>query len=131
MVLKATPHKDRPTALYGIALTEERNKMASTKDYLEFVLGQLSGLSDITTRQMMGEFIIYYKGKYFGGIFDNRFLVKNTKSARGLMPNAALEKPYDGAKEMLLVDNIDDRDFLRELIEKMYDELPEPKKKKQ
>ncbi|MCH5208538.1 MAG: TfoX/Sxy family protein [Oscillospiraceae bacterium] len=103
--------------------------MASTKNYLEFVLGQLSELSDITSRRMMGEFMIYYKGKIFGGIYDNRFLVKNTKSARELMPNAALEQPYDGAKEMLLVDNIDDRDFLRELIEKMYDELPEPKKK--
>ena len=104
--------------------------MASTKDYLEFVLGQLSELSDITSRQMMGEFMIYCNGKYFGGIFDNRFLVKNTSSARELMPNAPLEKPYDGAKEMLLVEDIDDREFLRELIEKMYNELPEPKKKK-
>lgn len=104
--------------------------MASAKDYLEFVLGQLSELSDITSRQMMGEFMIYYRGKYFGGIFDNRFLVKNTSSARELMPSAPLEQPYEGAKEMILVEDIDDRDFLRELVEKMYDELPEPKKKK-
>ncbi|MCH5203331.1 MAG: TfoX/Sxy family protein [Oscillospiraceae bacterium] len=103
--------------------------MASTKDYLEFILGQLSELSEISSRKMMGEFMIYYKGRYFGGIFDNRFLVKNTSSARGLIPNAPLEKPYEGAKEMLLVEDIDDRAFIRELVESMYSELPEPKKK--
>lgn len=104
--------------------------MASTKEYLEFILGQLSELDEITSRPMMGEYLIYYKGKYFGGVCDNRFLVKNVKSARELMPNAPLELPYDGAKEMLLVDNLDDKAFLRELIEKMYDELPAPKPKK-
>ena len=104
--------------------------MASDKDYLDFVLEQLSLLNDITYRAMMGEFIIYYRGKIIGGIYDNRFLVKNVKSAREKMPDAALELPYDGAKEMLLVDEIEDRKFLRELIEAMYDELPEPKKKK-
>ena len=104
--------------------------MASDKDYLDFVLEQLSLLNDITYRAMMGEFIIYYRKKIIGGIYDNRFLVKNVKSAREKMPDAALELPYDGAKEMLLVDEIEDREFLRELIEAMYDELPEPKKKK-
>lgn len=104
--------------------------MASDKDYLDFVLEQLSELNDITYRAMMGEFIIYYRGKIIGGIYDNRFLVKNVKSAREKMPDAALELPYEGAKEMLLVDEIEDREFLRELIEAMYGELPEPKKKK-
>ena len=104
--------------------------MASDKDYLDFVLEQLSLLNDITYRAMMGEFIIYYRKKIIGGIYDNRFLVKNVKSAREKMPDAILELPYDGAKEMLLVDEIEDREFLRELIEAMFDELPEPKKKK-
>ena len=104
--------------------------MASDKDYLDFVLEQLSLLNDITYRAMMGEFIIYYRKKIIGGIYDNRFLVKNVKSAREKMPDAILELPYEGVKEMLLVDEIEDREFLRELIEAMYGELPEPKKKK-
>jgi len=79
---------------------------------------------------MMGEYIIYYRGKVVGGIYDDRFLVKPTKSAAAMMPNADVELPYDGAKEMLLVDNVDNKDFLRELLEAMYAELPVPKKKK-
>ena len=104
--------------------------MASGKEYLDFVLEQLSELSDITYRAMMGEYIIYYRGKVVGGIYDDRFLVKNIKAAAALMPEATLERPYDGAKEMLLVDNIENKEFLRELLEAMYDELPAPKKKK-
>lgn len=104
--------------------------MASTKEYLDFVLEQLSLLDEISWRAMMGEFIIYYRGKIIGGIYDNRFLVKNVKSAREKMPEAVLELPYEGAKEMLLVDDIENRDFLRELFDAMYDELPEPKKRK-
>ena len=103
--------------------------MASTKDYLEFVLEQLSGLEDISFRAMMGEYILYYKGKVFGGIYDNRFLVKPTKSAKALMPDAPLELPYEGAKEMLLIENPEDKDFLTELLTAMLDELPETKKK--
>ena len=103
--------------------------MASGKEYLEFVLGQLSGLNDITYRAMMGEYIIYYRSKVIGGIYDDRFLVKPTKSAIALMPEAELELPYEGAKEMLLVDDIDNRDLLAELLDAMYDELPAPKKK--
>ena len=103
--------------------------MASSKRYLEFVLEQLSELDDITYRAMMGEYIIYYRGKIAGGIYDDRFLVKPTKSAEELMPNAARELPYEGAKEMLLVDEVDDKDFLKKLLEAMYDELPESKKK--
>lgn len=104
--------------------------MASSKDYLEFILEQLSGLSDITYRAMMGEYIIYCQGRIIGGIYDDRFLVKNTPSARRLMPDVPLELPYEGAKEMLLVEDVDNRVFLTELIESMLDELPLPKKKR-
>ena len=104
--------------------------MASGKEYLDFILEQLSELDDVSYRTMMGEYIIYYRGKVVGGIYDDRFLVKPTKSAVAMMPNADMELPYDGAKEMLLVDNVDNKKFLRELLEAMYDELPAPKKKK-
>lgn len=104
--------------------------MASNKEYLEFILEQLSELEEISCRAMMGEYIIYYRGKVVGGIYDDRFLVKNTKAAVELMPEAILEFPYDGAKEMLLVDNVENKEFLRKLFEAMYDELPAPKKRK-
>lgn len=104
--------------------------MASSKEYLEFVLEQLSLLDDITYKAMMGEFIIYYRGRIAGGIYDDRFLVKPTKSAVAMMPEAEMELPYEGAKEMLLVDDIDNKEFLRDLFDAMYDELPAPKKKK-
>ncbi|MBQ6181977.1 MAG: TfoX/Sxy family protein [Ruminococcus sp.] len=104
--------------------------MASGKEYLDFVLEQLSGLDDISYRAMMGEYIIYYQGRIVGGIYDDRFLVKPTRSAREMMPDAAYELPYEGAKEMLLVEDIDNRGFLESLITAMLDELPEPKKKK-
>ena len=106
--------------------------MASSKKYLDFMLDQLAGLDEITYRAMMGEYIIYYRGKVVGGIYDDRFLVKPTASAVALMPDADKELPYEGAKEMLLVDNVDNREFLEELLNAMYDELPasKPKKKK-
>ena len=103
--------------------------MASSKEYLDFILEQLSELNDVSYRAMMGEFIIYYRGKIVGGIYDDRFLVKPTKSAVAMMPNADMEQPYDGAKEMLLVDDVDNKEFLTELLEAMYLELPAPKKK--
>ena len=101
--------------------------MASTKEYADFILEQLSELDEIASRRMMGEYIIYFRGKIIGGIYDNRFLVKPTKSAREKMPDTSFELPYEGAKEMLLVDNVDNRDFLKELFLAMYDELPAPK----
>ena len=104
--------------------------MASSKEYLDFILEQLSELEDVSYRAMMGEYIVYYRGKVVGGIYDDRFLVKPTKSAVEMMPNADTKLPYDGAKEMLLVDDVDNKDFLRELLESMYEELPAPKKKK-
>ena len=92
---------------------------------------QLSDLNDISYRAMMGEYVIYYRGKVVGGIYDERFLVKPTQSAAAMMPDADKELPYEGAKEMLLVNNVENREFLRELLEAMYPELPVPKKKKE
>ena len=107
--------------------------MASSKEYLEFILGQLSELEEITYRAMMGEFIIYYRGKIVGGIYDDRLLVKPVKSAISYMPTAPYELPYEGAKEMLLVNEVDNKEFkefLTGLFHAMYDELPSPKPKK-
>ena len=103
--------------------------MASAKEYLDFVLEQLSGLGEVSYRAMMGEYILYYRGRVFGGIYDDRLLVKPVSAAMNLMPDAKRELPYDGAKEMILVDDVDNREFLCELVEEMYDELPDPKKK--
>ncbi|MEE3492073.1 TfoX/Sxy family protein [Ruminococcus sp.] len=105
--------------------------MASTKDYLDYVLEQLGEAEDISHRAMMGEYILYVQGKVFGGIYDNRFLVKPTKSAREMLPDAPMELPYEGAKEMLLVDQLDDRELLAALVTGMAEELPAPKKKRQ
>ncbi len=104
--------------------------MASSKDYLEYILDQLSGLDDVSCRAMMGEYIIYYCGKIVGGIYDDRFLVKPVNAAVAMMPNADLELPYEGAKEMLLVDDVENREFLCDLLDAMYPELPAPKKRK-
>ena len=104
--------------------------MASSKEYLDFILEQLSELDEITYRGMMGEYIIYYRSKVIGGIYDDRFLVKNIKAAADMMPEATLELPYVGAKEMLLVDDIENKEFLRDLLEAMVDALPAPKKRK-
>lgn len=105
--------------------------MASSRGYLDFILEQLFELEEITYRAMMGEYILYYRGKIVGGIYDDRLLVKPVKSAISLMPDATYELPYEGAKEMLLVDDVDNKDFLTQLFNAMYDELPNPKKKKQ
>ncbi len=104
--------------------------MASSKEYLDFILEQLSELEGISYRAMMGEYILYYGGKIVGGIYDDRFLVKVTKSSREMMPDAELKLPYEKAKEMLLVDDVENKEFLWELLEAMYPELPSPKKKK-
>lgn len=98
--------------------------MASKKEYLDYILEQLSGLDDVSYRKMMGEYIIYYKNRIIGGIYDDRFLVKPTDSAKRLMPEAVSELPYEGAKPMLLVENTDDSDFLCELLNVLADELP-------
>ena len=103
--------------------------MASSKEYLDYVLEQLSETGDVTSRAMMSEYILYFRGKVIGGIYDNRLLVKPVKAARRMMPDASEDMPYDGAKPMLLVDNIEDKEFLKDLFEAIYDELPSPKKK--
>ena len=103
--------------------------MASSKAYLEYILDQLSSLNDISYRAMMGEYIIYFHGKIVGGIYDDRFLIKPVKAAVSMMPNADMELPYAGGKEMILVDQVEDREFLRKLLEAMYEELPKAKKK--
>lgn len=103
--------------------------MASSKEYLDFILEQLSDLEEISYRSMMGEYIIYYRGKIVGGIYDDRFLVKPVKSAIAYMPNAKYELPYDGAKEMLLVDDVDNKEYLTGLFNSMYKELPALKRK--
>lgn len=104
--------------------------MASSKAYLEFILEQLSELEEITYRAMMGEYILYYRGKIVGGIYDDRLLVKPVRAAVSLMPEVTYELPYEGAKEMLLVHEVDSRAFLASLFDAMYKELPAPKKKK-
>lgn len=103
--------------------------MASYKDYLDFILEQLSELDGISYRPMMGEYILYFQGKVIGGIYDDRFLLKDSESARQMMPEATVDIPYEGAKPMLLVDNIEDKEFLKQLIESCYDALPESKNK--
>ena len=104
--------------------------MASSKEYLDFILEQVSELNNVSYKAMMGEFIIYYNGKIIGGIYDDRFLVKPVESAIALMRNAKYELPYDGAKEMLLVDDVDNKEFLIGLFDALYDDLPAPKPKK-
>ena len=104
--------------------------MASSKEYLQFILEQLSGLEEINYRAMMGEYIIYYRGKIVGGIYDDRLLVKPVKSAVSYMPVATYELPYEGAKEMLLVSDVENKEFLTGLFNAMYDELPAPKTRK-
>ena len=104
-------------------------QMASSKEYLDYVMDQLSGLQEVTYKPMMGEYIIYYRGKIIGGIYDDRFLVKPVRAALEMMPDAEMETPYEGAKAMILVDDVENRSFLTELLENMYDELPAPKKK--
>lgn len=104
--------------------------MSSSREYVDFILDQLSELNEITHRAMMGEYLIYYKGKVIGGIYNDRFLIKPVNAAKELMPDASYEIPYDGAKEMILVDDLDNKEFLRELISSMYDELPFPKSRK-
>ena len=103
--------------------------MASGKEYLNFILEQLSDLNDISYRPMMGEFILYYRGKIIGGIYDDRLLVKKTKAALELMPAAICNLPYQGANEMLLVDEVDSKEFLTKLFDAMYDQLPFPMQK--
>lgn len=104
--------------------------MATKKEYLNFILDQLSGLSDITYRMMMGEYIIYYRGKIAAYVCDDRFLIKPVDSVKRILPEAPLEPPYEGAKDMVLIEDVDNRELMEKLFDAMYKELPEPKQKK-
>lgn len=104
--------------------------MASSREYLEFVLDRLSELDEISCRTMMGEFIIYFRGKIIGGVYDDRFLIKPTPAAKALLPEAEMVLPYQGAREMMLVEEGVGSQLLSELVEKMYEELPQPKRKR-
>ena len=104
--------------------------MASSKEYLNFILEQLSGMEGISYRAMMGEYIIYYNGKIVGGIYDDRLLIKPVKTAVAMLPDAKMELPYEGGKEMLFVEDVDNREFLEKMFTAIYEELHEPKKKK-
>ena len=99
--------------------------MASTKEYLDFILEQLSDLDEVSFRAMMGEYILYYRGKIFGGIYDDRLLVKPVPTAMRFLPDSTMELPYEGAKEMILMDDVDNRELLCELVRSMWKELPE------
>ena len=107
----------------------EEKKMASSKEYLQFILEQLSALDGVSSRAMMGEYILYYRGKIVGGIYDNRLLVKPVQAARSYLPRIRYETPYEGAKEMLLVEEVEEPEFLVGLFRALYEELPAPKKK--
>ena len=102
--------------------------MSSTNQYLDFVLDLLGELDDVAHRKMMGGYVLYYRGKVIGGIYDDRFLLKVTPASERLLPDAPRVTPYKGAKEMLLVE-VEDRDVLRDVVDAMWEELPAPKKR--
>ena len=104
--------------------------MATTKEYINFILDQLSGLEEISSRSMMGEYIIYYRGKIAAYVCDDRLLVKPVEAAKKYIPDGVYEPPYEGAKDMLLVENVDSAEYLTGLFEAIYDELPAPKPKR-
>ena len=104
--------------------------MATSKEYLSYILEQIGEIGNISHRAMMGEYVLYYKDKVIGGIYDNRFLVKPVKSAVALLPDAPMETPYEGAKDMLMIEDVENHALMAELMEAMYDELPAPKPKK-
>lgn len=103
--------------------------MSSTEQYLDFVLDLLGELEDVAHRKMMGEYVLYYRGKVIGGIYDDRFLLKVTHASERLLSDAPRVTPYKGAKEMLLVE-VEDRDVLRDVVDAMWEELPAPKQRK-
>lgn len=103
--------------------------MASSRAYLDYILDQLSGLDGVSWRAMMGEYLLYYQGRLVGGVYDDRLLVKPVAPAKSMLPEAEWEAPYEGARPMLRVDAVDDRNFLEALMKAMADALPEPKKR--
>ena len=88
--------------------------MSSHKEYLDFVLDNAPYL---TFRKMMGEYLLYYDKKLVGGVYDDRLLVKNIPAARDYLKNPALETPYDGAKPMILIEDVENREMLKVLFD--------------
>lgn len=101
--------------------------MASSPEYLEYVLDLLADIEDISMRKMMGEYLVYASGKLIGGVYDDRFLLKSTAASRAAL--ATVEIPYEGASEMMLVD-IEGKTAIATLVAEMLPELPEPKKRR-
>ncbi len=103
--------------------------MASTKEYLDFVLEQLSSLEGIRVRPMMEEYVLYCEGKVIGGVYDDRLLLKAVPAAMRLLDEegleTVLERPYEGAKEMLLID-VDRRELLCRMAQTIAEHLPAP-----
>lgn len=104
--------------------------MATSTEFLNYVLEQLRDIQDVSYRQMMGEYLLYYRGKLIGDICDNRVLIKPVEAAKKLLPEAEMQPPYEGAKDMIVLDEFENSEFISELFEAMYSELPEPKAKK-
>lgn len=104
--------------------------MSSSKEYLSFILDCLSNLDNITYKSMMGEYLIYYKGKNIAGIYDNRLLLKNADNLSSVMDEFIFEKPYPNAKDMVVADNLEDSEYLANIFNFLYDRLPFPNKKK-
>ena len=103
--------------------------MPSTKEYMNFVMDQLSELDGVSYRAMMGEYVIYYRGKVVAGVYDDRFLVKPTPGAAKILPNAPMEIPYPGGKPMIMVEDIENRELLHRLFDAICGDLPAPKRK--
>lgn len=103
--------------------------MATTKEFLSYLLEQLALAEEISTRPMMGEYLLYCKGKLIGGIYDDRFLLKPTKAVSSLLPQAELQTPYEGAKPMIFVEELENQELLKTLCERAADELSAKKKR--
>ena len=104
--------------------------MATSKDFIIYLTEQVNRPEDIAVKPMMGEYLLYYRGKLVGDICDNRVLLKPVEAAKKLLPNAEMPQPYAGAKPIILLENTDDGEFMLSIFEAMYPELPEPKAKK-
>ena len=104
--------------------------MASSLEFMEYVFDQIKGIGEITYKKMFGEYCVYYKDKIVGLVCDDQFLIKKTTAGKEILPNSEEIPPYEGSKPCILIENLEDKKLLKELILKTYQELPEPKPKK-
>lgn len=105
--------------------------MATSKEFHDYTVKTLQKIGDVTTRKMMGEYLVYYQGKLVGDICDNCLFLKPTESVLRLLPDAERGYPYEGSKTlMVMVENVEDEKLMTAVLNGMYQELPEPKKKK-